>query len=40
MSYNNIFNKLIVNNTFCFATIDKVFYHVASCETEGIIIYN
>jgi hypothetical protein len=41
---------LTVNyNTFCFATIDEVFYLVASvlttyfincCETEGIIIYS
>jgi hypothetical protein len=36
------------NNTFCFATIDKVFYYVASVlkyfvncfKTEGIIIYS
>jgi hypothetical protein len=27
------FSNLTVNNTFCFATIDKVFYYVASVLT-------
>jgi hypothetical protein len=27
---------LIVNNTFCFATIDKVFYYVASVLTRHV----